>query len=309
VLAGLDVEDLISRGYTCSLADREGGDQPGVEIVCDDGVCAQCVKTREGIKPWLVRNNHLDVEDYLKLGYVCSKEFLDSRDAQKVCDDGLCVGCKKPRWTGGDGDVERFLERGFKCFLVRDVPEYGLAEGVEVVCDDGECFGCMKTGGSGKVEEAPLTVDEMLSLGYTCSVQSRREGEAESGLVCEGGKCYHCSPPALQELPVSIRFLDRAEDYLEDGYGCGLGLKSVLSDTPASQIILCEGELCLVCWVGNSKKSSQVRTIREASVEQAERLAKRGQECSVVFGRPDSASTSATSLCEPELCFVCRNKF
>ena len=178
-LAGLDLEGLISLGYTCSLAERlagEGPDMPGVETVCDDGVCSQCVKTAQGIKPWLVANHDLDVEDFLQHGFVCSLEFRDSREAHNVCDDGLCVGCMKPHrsLTGGQGDVERFLERGYKCFQVRDVPDYALADRVEVVCDDGECFGCMKTGGSGTVqdiEETPLSVDEMLSLGYTCSVK------------------------------------------------------------------------------------------------------------------------------------------
>ena len=167
--AGLDVEDLISRGYTFSLADQTGGrqNQPGVETVCDDGVCSQCVKTGEGIKPWLLRNQHMDVEDYLKHGFVCSLEFRDLADAHKVCDDGLCVGCKKPLWSGGRGEVERYLERGYKCFLVRDVPQYGLAPAVEVICDDGECFGCIKTDTR---QQAPRSVDEMVALGYTCSV-------------------------------------------------------------------------------------------------------------------------------------------
>ena len=169
--AGLDVEDLISRGYTCSLADQAGGSsyqyQQGVETVCDDGVCSQCVKTGEGIKSWLLRNQHMDVEDYLKHGFVCSLEFRDLADANKVCDDGLCVGCKKPLLTGGRGEVERLLERGYKCFLVRDVPEYGLAPAVEVVCDDGECFGCIHTPSS---QETARSVDEMVALGYTCSV-------------------------------------------------------------------------------------------------------------------------------------------
>ena len=167
--AGLDVEDLISRGFTCSLADQTGGSQhqPGVETVCDDGVCSQCVKTGEGIKPWLLRNQHMDVEDYLRHGFVCSQEFRDLAEANKVCDDGLCVGCKKPLWTGGRGEVEEFLERGYKCFLVRDVPEYGLAPAVEVVCDDGECFGCIKTA---RRQETARSVDDMVALGYTCSL-------------------------------------------------------------------------------------------------------------------------------------------
>ena len=169
--AGLDVEDFISRGYTCSLADqtdtRGSPHQPGVETVCDDGVCSQCVKTGEGIQPWLLRNQHMEVEDYLRHGFVCSLEFRDLADAHKVCDDGLCVGCKKPLLTGGRGEVERFLERGHKCFLVRDVPEYGLAPAVEVVCDDGECFGCIKTASS---QETVRSVEEMVAQGYTCTV-------------------------------------------------------------------------------------------------------------------------------------------
>ena len=45
--------------------------------------------------------------------------------------------------TGGRGDVEHYLRRGFECFLVKDVPKYALTDDVEVVCDDGVCFGCM----------------------------------------------------------------------------------------------------------------------------------------------------------------------
>ena len=97
-LGGQDVEDWISRGYTCSLADsrmeNEVSRKPGVEIVCDDGVCSQCVRTGDGIKPWLVRHKDMDPEDFLRHGYVCSEEFRDDTDAERVCDDGHCVGCK-----------------------------------------------------------------------------------------------------------------------------------------------------------------------------------------------------------------------
>ena len=94
---GMDVEDWISSGYTCSLADpgvETDQRRPGVEIVCDDGVCAQCVKTDDGVKPWLMKHSDLDPEDYLRHGFVCSEEFRDDRDAERVCDDGHCVGCK-----------------------------------------------------------------------------------------------------------------------------------------------------------------------------------------------------------------------
>ena len=99
-LGSQDVEDLISRGYTCSLADlraeNEVSRKPGVETVCNDGVCSQCVKTgdMDSIKPWLVRHMDMDPEDYLRHGYVCSEEFRDHGDADRVCDDGHCVGCK-----------------------------------------------------------------------------------------------------------------------------------------------------------------------------------------------------------------------
>ena len=95
--AGLDVEDLIARGYTCSLADDRVQNEiprPGVEVVCDDGVCSQCVKTGDGVRPWMVRNKEMDPEDYLRHGFVCSEEFRNSPDAEDVCDDGHCVGCK-----------------------------------------------------------------------------------------------------------------------------------------------------------------------------------------------------------------------
>ena len=77
-------------------------------------------------------------------------------------------------------DVERYLEKGYKCFLVRDVPQYALREEVEVVCDDGECFGCVPGQGEarGKYREGqhyhnqqrhqPKTLGEMIGLGFSC---------------------------------------------------------------------------------------------------------------------------------------------
>ena len=49
---GLDVEDWIARGYTCSLAEQGAASRhpgPGVELVCDDGVCSQCVKVERPV--------------------------------------------------------------------------------------------------------------------------------------------------------------------------------------------------------------------------------------------------------------------
>ena len=79
-----------------------------------------------------MKHHDMDPEDYLRHGFVCGEQFRDDRDAEQVCDDGHCVGCKKPFWSGNRGDVDHFLEAGYKCFLVRDVPKYALAEGVEV---------------------------------------------------------------------------------------------------------------------------------------------------------------------------------
>ena len=282
-----------------------------METVCDDGVCSKCIKTGEGIKPWLVRNRNMDVEDYLSLGYVCSLDYRDLVEAHTVCDDGLCVGCRKPQWswTGGRGDVERYLEQGYRCFLVRDVPEYGLADSVEVVCDDGECFGCMKikTRESGRRQERSLSVEEMVSQGYTCT-RVRSDGP---GVSCEEGKCYHCSPPARREMPVSSRFLDTAEDHLEDGYNCGLAVRSDSAESPASEVILCQEELCLICWRGGSRNTERrhVRTITEASVEKAERMAKRGEKCVVVFSKSEPTAPSGSTACDAELCFICRSNF
>ena len=64
-------------------------------------------------------------------------------------------------------DVEDFIARGYKCFLVQDVPEYALADDVEVICDDGNCFGCVLRS-ERKEKLKPKTVHEMKALGYRC---------------------------------------------------------------------------------------------------------------------------------------------
>ena len=89
-----DVEDLIAQGYTCSLADSSVPiSRPGVEVVCDDGICSQCIRNPR-LRLEKISNKELDPEDYLKDRFVCSEEFRNSPDAVNVCDDGHCVGCK-----------------------------------------------------------------------------------------------------------------------------------------------------------------------------------------------------------------------
>ena len=133
-----------------------------------------------------------------------------------------------------------------------------------------------------------------------------RSGEGERGVVCEAGKCYLCQPPASHEFPVSARLLDEAEDQLEDGYTCGL-TTGAGRDKDRNRVV-CEGELCLLCWAGNSQQdpsvSETVKIISEASVRKVERLAKRGQRCVVVFAR---RSGDPGTVCDDELCFICRN--
>ena len=57
-------------------------------------MCSQCVKTSEGVRPWLLRHGDREPEDFIRDGFVCAREFLDDREAESVCDDGHCVGCK-----------------------------------------------------------------------------------------------------------------------------------------------------------------------------------------------------------------------
>lgn len=162
--ADLDVEDLIALGYSCSLTDSNVQNfRPGVEIVCDDGICSECIKFGE---PGLGRQlgffkstTHLDVEDLIALGYACSS--ADCPDVQNfrpdvefVCDDGICSQCIKigepvdGRNLGfyqstTDLDVDDLIALGFTCSLA-DTNVQNFRPGVEVVCDDGICSQCIK---------------------------------------------------------------------------------------------------------------------------------------------------------------------
>ena len=88
----------------------------------------------------------------------------------------IIISCsfQKPHWSGGKGDVEleRYLEKGYKCFLVLEVPKEALREEVEVLCDDGYCFGCIRGESRDRRNEkqrhSPETLADMASLGYSC---------------------------------------------------------------------------------------------------------------------------------------------
>lgn len=315
------MEDMIARGYTCSLADdRETNmvNRPGIEVVCDDGVCSKCIKTGDGAKPWLMKHHDMDPEDYIRHGFVCGHQLRHDDDAEQVCDDGYCVGCKKPLWSGNRGDVESFLQSGYKCFLIRDVPQYALAEEVEVVCDDGECFGCIDhTDNNQQGRRQPLTVDEMLSLGYSCLLTPKSDG---SDVLCEGSRCFQCSPPSDQQshkeqgyYPVSLRWLDYAEDALDDGFNCGVYLQKTDHQTldPNKEFNRnsCDGRVCLNCWRSSQPRDSSVNTrLTEMNVERAERLVKRGMRCGVSFGEAEDMprDRNAEIFCDSGICFVCK---
>ena len=72
--------------------------------------------------------------------------------------------------------------------------------------------------------------------------------------MCDGGKCFRCSPPGgqqqhqQQEHPVTRRWLDTAEDLAEDGRSCGVFPRheaAAVSCSGAAEV--CEGEVCLRC--------------------------------------------------------------
>ena len=79
----------------CMFRTQNEHPRPGVEVVCDDGVCSQCVRAGPG--PRLPRREDTEPEDWIMDGFVCAEELLEDSDAERVCDDGHCVGCKVSR--------------------------------------------------------------------------------------------------------------------------------------------------------------------------------------------------------------------
>eukprot|EP00092_Neocalanus_flemingeri_P024840 GFUD01026936.1.p1 GENE.GFUD01026936.1~~GFUD01026936.1.p1 ORF type:complete len:286 (+),score=91.58 GFUD01026936.1:210-1067(+) len=270
VNADVDAEDLIARGYTCSLAAKDAEFGPadvGAEIVCDDGVCIECVQTAKKAKSILTE--HDDVEDYLKAGYVCSPAS-STLEGRMVCDDGVCYKCKKPVWLGKSGDVEDYLERGHSCFLVNDVPKDALNANVVVICDDGDCFGCIE---ADDYSEPPLQAKSL----------------------------------DVEEYAVTKHFLDEAEDFLEDGYKCGLSVQPV-NNRSGKEKVVCEGQLCLVCDVQSKTRREQVVTLSQVVVEMAEDLVDIGFSCVAVLEKVKiKNSVTMKTVCDKEMCFICRN--
>ena len=70
--------------------------------------------------------------------------------------------------------------------------------------------------------------------------------------MCDGGKCFRCSPPGgqqqQQEHPVTRRWLDTAEDLAGDGRSCGVFPRHEAAAVSCSGTAeVCEGEVCLRC--------------------------------------------------------------
>lgn len=211
--------------------------------------------------------------------------------------------------------MEHYLERGYRCFLVRDVPQYALSSDVEVVCEDGDCFGCIHRQGGDRESyrrKRPLTLEDMMSQGYTCVLTHQRD----SGVVCEDGKCFQCSPPGGQELeyPVTVKFLDRAEDFVDDHkrQDCGLFLRKNSDDDDVCHegkgSGFCDGDLCVRCCPEISiKNGGDMKTLlREHVLEKVEDLAKSGRQCFVKFSKNIKESPGDVVECSTGVCFVCR---
>ena len=136
------------------------------------------------------------------------------------------------------------------------------------------------------------------------------------GVTCDGGKCFKCSPPdessilQEEEFPVSARFLDQAEDYIDDDYSCGLYHKhDYIRGKCDPTRKLCEGDICIrCCYVRLAQADGSY--VSEYILENVEKLIKMGLKCSAKLdGRPASTSPGEEIVCErggSKVCFVCR---
>ena len=274
VNADVDAEDLIAKGYTCSLAAKNaefGTADVGTVIVFEDGVYIECVLTDKKAKPLLQGSD--DVEDYLKAGYICTPDSATTSRPGIVCDDGYCFACKKPVWLGKSGDVEDYLENGYSCFLVNDVPKDALKDNVVVICDDGDCFGCIEQ--------------------YNNLEPRSSQTNAKTVNV---------------EYAVTKSFLDEAEDLLEGGYRCDLTIHPI-KPRSNKESILCQGQLCLFCGVGVESRSRTEGAVAlsQGVVESVEVLVDIGFRCFAVLEKVEFRNDAETkTICDTEMCFVCR---
>jgi len=265
-----DVEDLIARGYTCSRSSERtefGSSVDGTRIICDDGLCFECVLTEKRPQSFL-QGADVDVEDYLKAGYTCTQDrAARTPQAGVVCDDGRCYRCTDQPLVsvGGRGDVEDYLEDDYTCFLMAGIPKEAFKDDVVVICDDGECFGCMNN-------VAPVTQNAQGS-----------------------------STDRYEQFAVTKRFIDEAEDLLED-YNCGLTITNKPSNNQRTVRTVCEGSLCLVC---SSDRKDLVPVTRN-TVEVVEDLLDTGYRCSAVLEKVKGTSTASERIvCDREMCFIC----
>jgi hypothetical protein len=307
--------------------------EPGRRSVCDDDVCSECIIIDEGRRLLIKRK-----DGWLKDGYICLAKANNAVDVERVCDDGVCFGCRKIVWEGDDDDtddygddndkddddndkddeeddnhkeddgnndeVEDYLESGFNCFLVNDVPIYGLKD-IKVVCDDLDCFGCIKV-----KEDSPRTkiksLREYIKLGYTCTITKKTAHQGDD-IVCKYGKFFFCTLNSAsgEGFPVSRGFLSLAEEYLDDGHNCGLTLQS--NFTAHRSAVLCTGQICLNCWRGHYDEAGRdTKVITEDIAERARDLAKDGYKCAAVFGQVKTDVGIKNIICGEEVCFTCR---
>merc|ERR1712055_983628 len=218
--ADVDVEDLIVRGYTCSLADTNQKSWQrerviNTEVVCDDGICIECVLAGKKVKP-----------------------------SAAIYED-----------TRGESLVQKKTPRKVSSI------QYPVSRNYE------------DTRGESLVQKK--TTRKVLSMQY----------------------------------PVSRHFLDEAEDFLDDGYSCGLTPSPYENGKRfGKERVLCEGGLCLVCKLGILRlKENIVALTSENVVEVVKDLVDRNFRCFAVLDIiPVKNDRKMKTVCDTNICFVCR---
>ena len=132
----------------------------------------------------------------------------------------------------------------------------------------------------------------------------------ENSDVCEGGMCFKCSAPqgASVEHPVSRRFLDDAEDLVDNGRVCDLYPNGGDPIGCAGERSVCEAGLCLRCCAGPQGGQG----LSENIIQRVERLAEAGMRCGVILGpearshTPQEAPGVLTVCDGDKVCYVCR---
>ena len=106
------------------------------------------------------------------------------------------------------------------------------------------------------------------------------------------------------QFPVTKRFIDDAEDLLED-FSCGFTIQPIKIQARNEKVI-CEGSLCLVCGPNTSSREDLVR-VTESTVEVVDDLVDTGFTCVAVLEIVKATRTPGEKIvCDKAMCFICR---